>query len=873
MRPRKWRLISGILAAVLVVAVFGAVSAWAQTTFTLSGGTLTANLGPWGGTGYVYPLTFDVTASGGIDITFYDVDGSLLKNDNGTTPWYEALKGVGMPGLTAGTSITSIDPDNNSVYWTMVNLNSSTDHDWNNNPVSTLGPDGTCFTSDDTRHWGFQDWYRPATGGKIGGAGEDPYYNPESYVTPNDRFTTASAHDASYYNTFDLRIKITHSGGSNYNYEMWVRMHNCASVVEGCHYCACGVYNHAINNCGEDAAWRQLASGGTTVFPISDIDLSAVHPFVGLGNYPVPATHTLTWGDVVVIGTPTPQTEVWVDDDWAGYSYGDPADGHAFGYDAFATIQDGIDAVAGSTVYVAAGTYDENITVNKPLTLLGPNADVNPTTAVRGTEAIINGGGTGDAVTISADGVTIKGFEITNGTFGIVGGARSGLEIANNIIHHHINPGGQQGCGITIWAAAGPCNNNLIENNVVYSNERQGIFIGTNEAESNSTGNIVRGNKVYDNGTAGYDSFGIQLNYASGNTIENNEVYGHTYTSVSWLASGIYLYNANNNNIVSNSIHDNNNGICQWIPDDTVQAFEDNEAHFNNIVDNTESGIENFTADAPINATCNWWGHPSGPSGSGTGLGDAVSSYVDFEPWLLAPAPGGACGIWVQIDIKPGSDPNSINLKSKGTIPVAILSTEGFNAPDEVNPSSLKFGPEGEEGAQINEIGGKRNPKPHCGVEDVNDDGLPDLVCHFKTQDTGFESGDTEGILKGQTLDGIPIPIEGRDSVRIVPSNKPHTVTDQLQVLVSPNPIRDVDTATFQVMGTLATQVEEIRVQIYDLSGRLVWEDTALGSELDWHTDNQSGQFLANGVYLYQVQVKIDGIWINQDIGKIAVLR
>jgi len=102
---------------------------------------------------------------------------------------------------------------------------------------------------------------------------------------------------------------------------------------------------------------------------------------------------------------------------------------------------------------------------------------------------------------------------------------------------------------------------------------------------------------------------------------------------------------------------------------------------------------------------------------------------------------------------------------------------------------------------------------------------------------------------------------------------KPEAIADQLQVVAYPNPIRDVHTATFQARGTLAAEVEEIRVQIYDLSGHLVWEDAALGSELDWHTDSLSGDYLANGIYLYRVQIRIGGSWINQDIGKIAVLR
>lgn len=111
----------------------------------------------------------------------------------------------------------------------------------------------------------------------------------------------------------------------------------------------------------------------------------------------------------------------------------------------------------------------------------------------------------------------------------------------------------------------------------------------------------------------------------------------------------------------------------------------------------------------------------------------------------------------VPIDVKPASDPNSINLKSRGTIPVAILGTDAFD-PATADQASLTFGRTGDEDSLA-----------FCtrSVEDVNGDGLLDQVCHFNTQDTGFECGDAVGILRGQTLDGVPM--EGRDSVRIVP--------------------------------------------------------------------------------------------------------
>jgi hypothetical protein len=110
----------------------------------------------------------------------------------------------------------------------------------------------------------------------------------------------------------------------------------------------------------------------------------------------------------------------------------------------------------------------------------------------------------------------------------------------------------------------------------------------------------------------------------------------------------------------------------------------------------------------------------------------------------------------IAVDIQPGSDISSINPENMGAIPVAILSTPHFDAPTQVDRTSLMFGRTGDEQSLA---------FCNAGAEDVNADGMLDLVCHFTTQPTGFQNGDTEGILKGETVDGTPI--QGRDHVRV----------------------------------------------------------------------------------------------------------
>lgn len=113
--------------------------------------------------------------------------------------------------------------------------------------------------------------------------------------------------------------------------------------------------------------------------------------------------------------------------------------------------------------------------------------------------------------------------------------------------------------------------------------------------------------------------------------------------------------------------------------------------------------------------------------------------------------------IEVDIDIKPGSYPNSINTKNKkGVIAVAVFTTDDFDVSD-IDHSTVVFGPNSAE----------PDHKNYCAhMEDVDGDGDLDVVYHFRCQDTGLAPGHTEASLSGVTLGGTPIV--GVDSVRIV---------------------------------------------------------------------------------------------------------
>ena len=167
----------------------------------------------------------------------------------------------------------------------------------------------------------------------------------------------------------------------------------------------------------------------------------------------------------------------------------------------YTSIQAAIDnASSGDTIYVWEGWYNEDIIINKSLTLIG-NSTINTT---------INGTGTTDIVYITADWVNITNLSVINKYNSIYAGVK--VDGGNNCKICNINCS-KNGYGIYLLNA----DYSILKNNNCFDNSWSGIQIGYWPPSMSSNYSVVENNNCSNN-----RFYGIRLYSANLNVIKNN---------------------------------------------------------------------------------------------------------------------------------------------------------------------------------------------------------------------------------------------------------------------------------------------------------------------------------------------------------------
>lgn len=339
----------------------------------------------------------------------------------------------------------------------------------------------------------------------------------------------------------------------------------------------------------------------------------------------------------------------------------------------FATISEAVNAApSGSTIFVKAGTYKENLVIDKSLKL----------SAAKNT--VIDGKGRGHVVKITGNNVTFRGFTLTGSgknlskeDAGIYVSSNHNLIINNKLIKNTFG----------IYLAGG--HHNRVENNLVLGNEKineekrgNGIHLW------NSEYNTLKGNTVQNTRDGLYFSFanhnqiinnkligqryGVHYMYSNENTLKNNEVkknhvgvvlmFSHNNQIVKNVSSynkthgivfkdfddnviegnvlrynqrGMFIYNSQRNKISKNLIEKNKQGVH------IAAGSQDNQFWQNNFIQNTQQVYfpDRMRNNWDNGSVGNYWSDYTGVDLDGNNIGEFPHWPEQLVEELVAKAP------------------------------------------------------------------------------------------------------------------------------------------------------------------------------------------------------------------------------------------
>jgi len=285
---------------------------------------------------------------------------------------------------------------------------------------------------------------------------------------------------------------------------------------------------------------------------------------------------------------------------------------------AYCSIQQAIDdnpTLNGHTIEVSAGTYVENVVVGKSVSILGPNATIDPCTGTRGAEAIVvpstSAISSGEIFHVAASDVTISGFTIDGDNTALTSGFSStnGADI-------------DAAEGITVYE--NNISNLTVQNNFIQNLSYFGVSLfGANYSAPETHGHVVSNNQIRNMGT--YDALSGIANWGGGILLYNSQ-YTHVYENcIENARIGIQTGNFQKVNSGSTDF--------QLIENNTIEARAlgifynlHNYSPFT-IKDNTITAL--FNSDELPASTKSWKGLLIASLGNNMGLSNIVNNSVD----------------------------------------------------------------------------------------------------------------------------------------------------------------------------------------------------------------------------------------------------
>lgn len=320
----------------------------------------------------------------------------------------------------------------------------------------------------------------------------------------------------------------------------------------------------------------------------------------------------------------------------------------------YTTIQAAVDdAEPDDVVCVGPGTYEEEVTIAEDVTVQGR-------TAPRGGNPVTVDG----QIEVTGDAAAVRRLRISpsetfeGGTFPDPAGVlvkASDVVVEDNVIEgFRADLSNGEGSftvhGVQVFGAEGAeVSNVTVRDNLIRDLRSEGDpttgpkygGVAGVKIQADVDGAMISGNRITDLRSAGW-AWGIVLT-PSGSaegvpqdvTVEENRVEGLNDGSVFDVFAGA------NEGRDAAPYPGSAFGI-----DGTADASEAT-VRYNDLL--APNGAESKDPDDSLVAECNWWGDRSGPTdddnsgGTGTWALERGNAFIDYTPWLNAPAPSKAC--------------------------------------------------------------------------------------------------------------------------------------------------------------------------------------------------------------------------------------